>query len=155
MVLEAVEAANDRQKQRLFEKLSETLDGQMSGSRVAVWGLSFKPNTDDMRESPSLSLIDSVIAAGGKVVAHDPAAMEEAQRRLGDTIEYAENNYDALTGADALVIVTDWNEYRHPDFGRMKEALRRPIIIDGRNLYAPEKLTALGFTYRSFGRALA
>ncbi len=155
MVLEAVEAANDRQKQRLFEKLSETLDGQMSGSRVAVRGLSFKPNTDDMRESPSLSLIDSVIAAGGKVVAHDPAAMEEAQRRLGDTIEYAENNYDALTGADALVIVTDWNEYRHPDFGRMKEALRRPIIIDGRNLYAPEKLTALGFTYRSFGRALA
>ena len=86
---------------------------------------------------------------------NDPAAMEEAQRRLGDTIEYAENNYDALTGADALVIVTDWNEYRHPDFGRMKEALRRPIIIDGRNLYAPEKLTALGFTYRSFGRALA
>jgi UDPglucose 6-dehydrogenase len=153
MVLEAVEAANDRQKQRLFEKLSETLNGEMSGARIAVWGLAFKPNTDDMRESPSLSLIDSVLAAGGKIVAHDPAAMEEAHRRLGDTIEYAETNYDALSGADALVIVTDWNEYRHPDFRRMKEALKRPIVIDGRNLYAPEKLAALGFTYRSFGRA--
>jgi UDPglucose 6-dehydrogenase len=155
MVLEAVEAANDRQKQRLFEKLSDTLNGEMSGSRIAVWGLAFKPNTDDMRESPSLSLIDSVVAAGGRIVAHDPAAMGEAQRRLGDRIEYAENNYDALAGADALVIVTDWNEYRHPDFGRMKKALKRPIIIDGRNLYAPEKLSALGFTYRSFGRAVA
>jgi UDPglucose 6-dehydrogenase len=155
MVLEAVETANDRQKQRLFEKLSDTLNGEMSGSRIAVWGLAFKPNTDDMRESPSLSLIDSVVAAGGRIVAHDPAAMGEAQRRLGDRIEYAENNYDALAGADALVIVTDWNEYRHPDFGRMKKALKRPIIIDGRNLYAPEKLSALGFTYRSFGRAVA
>jgi UDPglucose 6-dehydrogenase len=155
MVLEAVETANDRQKKRLFEKLSEALNGEMSGSRIAVWGLAFKPNTDDMRESPSLSLIDSVVAAGGRIVAHDPAAMGEAQRRLGDRIEYAENNYDALAGADALVIVTDWNEYRHPDFGRMKKALKRPIIIDGRNLYAPEKLSALGFTYRSFGRAVA
>jgi UDPglucose 6-dehydrogenase len=153
MVLEAVESANDRQKQRLFEKLSETLGGRLSGTRVAVWGLSFKPNTDDMRESPSLALIDAVLAAGGSVVAHDPAAMEEAHRRLGDRIHYAATNYEALNGADALVIVTDWNEYRHPDFGRMKEALKRPIVIDGRNLYAPEKLSALGFTYRSFGRA--
>jgi len=106
-----------------------------------------------MRESPSLALIDAVLAAGGSVVAHDPAAMEEAHRRLGDRIEYATTNYEALAGADALVIVTDWNEYRHPDFRRIKESLRRPIVIDGRNLYAPEKLSALGFTYRSFGRA--
>ena len=154
-VLEAVEEANDRQKRRLFEKLSETLNGEMAKARIAVWGLSFKPNTDDMRESPSLTLIDAVLDGGGAVVAHDPAAMEEARRRLGDRIEYAETNYDALHGADALVIVTDWNEYRHPDFRRMKEALRRPIIIDGRNLYSSDKLVAMGFTYRSFGRALS
>ena len=154
-VLEAVESANDRQKKRLFDKLSEALGGKVAGHRIAVWGLSFKPNTDDMRESPSLSLIEAVLAAGGNVVAHDPAAMEEAHRRLGDTITYAATNYEALTGADALVIVTDWNEYRHPDFKRMKDALRRPIVIDGRNLYAPEKLASLGFTYRSFGRARA
>jgi UDPglucose 6-dehydrogenase len=155
MVLEAVEAANDRQKQKLFEKLSETLNGDLSGATIAVWGLSFKPNTDDMRESPSLDLIESVLAAGAKVVAHDPAAMEEARRRLDDRISYAATNYDALNGADALVIVTDWNEYRHPDFIRIKDTLRKPIVIDGRNLYSPEKLAKLGFTYRSFGRSTA
>lgn len=153
LVLEAVESANDRQRHRLFEKLTEVLDGSLAGSRIAVWGLSFKPNTDDMRESPSLYLIDAVLHAGGTIVAHDPAAMEEARRRLGARVDFATTNYEALAGADALVIVTDWNEYRHPDFGRMKEALKRPIIIDGRNLYAPEKLASLGFTYRSFGRA--
>jgi len=155
MVLEAVEAANDRQKQKLFEKLSETLNGDLSGATIAVWGLSFKPNTDDMRESPSLDLIESVLAAGANVVAHDPAAMEEARRRLDDRISYAATNYDALNGADALVIVTDWNEYRHPDFIRIKDTLRKPIVIDGRNLYSPEKLAKLGFTYRSFGRSTA
>jgi UDPglucose 6-dehydrogenase len=155
MVLEAVESANSRQKQKLFEKLSETLNGNLSGTTIAVWGLSFKPNTDDMRESPSLDLIESVLAAGAKVVAHDPAAMDEARRRLDDRISYAATNYDALNGADALVIVTDWNEYRHPDFIRIKETLRKPIVIDGRNLYSPEKLAKLGFTYRSFGRSTA
>jgi UDPglucose 6-dehydrogenase len=155
MVLEAVESANNRQKQKLFEKLSETLNGNLSGTTIAVWGLSFKPNTDDMRESPSLDLIESVLAAGAKVVAHDPAAMDEARRRLDDRISYAATNYDALNGADALVIVTDWNEYRHPDFIRIKETLRKPIVIDGRNLYSPEKLAKLGFTYRSFGRSTA
>ncbi len=155
MVLEAVESANDRQKQRLFDKLTQALDGQVAGAQVAVWGLSFKPNTDDMRESPSLALIDAVLAGGGRVVAHDPAAMEEAHRRLGDRVGYAATNYEALAGSDALVIVTDWNEYRHPDFKRMKEALRRPIVIDGRNLYDPAKLSSLGFTYHSFGRSRA
>jgi UDPglucose 6-dehydrogenase len=152
-VLEAVESANNRQKQKLFEKLSAALDGQLSGATIAVWGLSFKPNTDDMRESPSLDLIESVLAAGARVVAHDPAAMEEAKRRLDARISYASTNYEALNGADALVIVTDWNEYRHPDFLRIKEMLKRPIVIDGRNLYTPEKLAKLGFTYRSFGRS--
>jgi UDPglucose 6-dehydrogenase len=153
MVLEAVEAANNRQKKRLFEKLTAVMNHGLSGSRVAVWGLSFKPNTDDMRESPALDLIEAVLAAGGTVVAHDPAAMDEARRRLGDRVTFAETNYEALAGADALVIVTDWNEYRHPDFKRMKEALKQPIVIDGRNLYSPEKLAQLGFTYRSLGRA--
>ena len=154
-VLEAVEAANNRQKQKLFEKLSQALNGQLSGATIAVWGLSFKPNTDDMRESPSLDLIEAVLAAGGKVTAHDPAAMDEARRRLDNRITYAPTNYEALTGADALVIVTDWNEYRHPDFLRIKETLRRPIVIDGRNLYPPEKLAKLGFIYHSFGRSTA
>ena len=150
-VLEAVEAANDRQKRRLFEKVERAL-GTVQGTRIAVWGLSFKPQTDDMRESPALVLIESLIGAGATVCAHDPVAIEEARRRLHDSIEYAESNYDALRGADALVVVTDWNEYRHPDFERMKQILRRPIIIDGRNLYDPDRMRNLGITYLSIGR---
>jgi UDPglucose 6-dehydrogenase len=153
-VLEAVEVANERQKGRLAEKLVDAV-GDLRGKRVAVWGLSFKPNTDDMRESPALALIESVLGAGGTIVAHDPAAMEEARRRLGDRVCYAATNYEALSDADALVIVTDWNEYRHPDFKRMVEALRRPVVIDGRNLYDPARMASLGFTYRSIGRATA
>ncbi len=151
-VLDAVEEANDRQKHRLFEKLSSVMPDGMRGSRIAVWGLAFKPQTDDMRESPALTLIESLLEAGAAVVAHDPVAMPEARRRLGDRIAYAESNYDALTGADALVVVTDWNQFRHPDFERIKSSLRRPIVIDGRNLYHPDKMAALGFTYRSIGR---
>ena len=150
-VLEAVEAANDRQKKRLFEKVSKAL-GTVKGARIAVWGLSFKPRTDDMRESPALVLIDALIEAGATVCAHDPVALHEARRRLGDAIEYAESSYDALRGADALVVVTDWNEYRHPDFERMKDLLRKPIIVDGRNLYDPERMRGLGVTYLSIGR---
>ena len=152
-VLDAVEQANERQKQRLFEKLLKALGGTAKGAHVAIWGLAFKPNTDDMREAPSLVLIDALLQAGATVTAHDPAAMHESQRRLGDRIDYADTNYDALDGADALVVVTDWNEYRHPDFGRIKTALRRPIVIDGRNLYDPSKMRTLGFVYDSIGRA--
>jgi UDPglucose 6-dehydrogenase len=151
-VLTAVEAVNERQKERLFEKLSRVLDGGMQGARVAVWGLAFKPQTDDMREAPSLTLIDQLLAAGATVVAHDPVAMEEAKRRLDARIEYAESNYAALEGADALVVVTDWNEYRHPNFERIKSSLRRPVVIDGRNLYDQAKMKSLGFTYVSLGR---
>ena len=151
-VLEAVEAANDRQKLRLVEKLTETLDGPIAGRRIAVWGLAFKPRTDDMRESPALTLIESVLTAGGSVVAHDPEAMKEARRRLGDRVEYAVTNYDAANGADALVIVTDWSEYRNPDFARIKGGLRQPVIVDGRNLYDPARMAALGFRYASIGR---
>lgn len=151
-VLDAVEEANERQKHRLFEKLSSVMPDGLRGSRVAVWGLAFKPQTDDMRESPALTLIESLLEAGATVVAHDPVAMPEARRRLGDRISYTESNYDALTGADALVVVTDWNQFRHPDFERIKSSLKRPIVIDGRNLYHPDKMAALGFTYRSMGR---
>jgi len=151
-VLDAVELANQRQKRRLFEKLELALEGNLRGARIAVWGLAFKPNTDDMREAPSLSLIEALLAAGATVTAHDPAAMEETRRRLGDVIRYAESNYDALEGADALVIVTDWNEYRHPDFTRIKSSLRRPVVIDGRNLYNAARMRSLGFVYDSIGR---
>ena len=151
-VLHAVEEANDRQKHVLFRKLKGVMSDAIRGSRIAVWGLAFKPQTDDMRESASLTLIDELIDAGASVIAHDPVAMHEAQRRLGDRITYAATNYDALDGAAALVVVTDWNEYRHPDFSRIKSALSRPIVIDGRNLYDPSKMKNLGFTYRSIGR---
>jgi len=151
-VLEAVEAANERQKHRLFEKLRAALDGGVRGARVALWGLAFKPQTDDMREAPALTLIDDLLQAGASVVAHDPVAMNEAKRRLGDRIDYAVTNYDAIEGADALIVVTDWNEYRHPDFRRIHSSLKRPVLIDGRNLYDPAKLAALGFTYLSIGR---
>jgi UDPglucose 6-dehydrogenase len=150
-VLGSVEEANDLQKHRLFDKLKGVL-GDLRGRRVAVWGLAFKPNTDDMREAPALVLIEQLLEAGAEVVAHDPVAMHEAKRRIGDRISYAETNYGALAGADALVIVTDWNEYRHPDFPRIKDALKSPVVVDGRNLYDRRKMAALGFTYASIGR---
>ena len=151
-VLRAVEDANDLQKHRLFGKVRDALGGSVQGRRIALWGLAFKANTDDMRESPSLPLIDALLEAGATVVAHDPAAMHEAERRLGARITYASGNYEALDGADALVIVTDWNAYRFPDFARIRAALASPVVVDGRNLYDPEKMRALGFTYRSIGR---
>ena len=151
-VLEAVEDANERQKRRLFEKVRQAL-GELTGKRVAIWGLSFKPQTDDMRESPALTLIDQLLEAGAVVIAHDPVAIPEAQRRIGNRIEFADTSYSALDGADALVIVTDWNEYRHPDLKRIKAALKRPIVVDGRNLYDPTKMRGLGFTYLSIGRS--
>jgi UDPglucose 6-dehydrogenase len=151
-VLEAVELANDRQKNRLFEKLERALGGRLRGARIAIWGLAFKPNTDDMREAPSLVLIDALHNAGASVTAHDPAAMTAAQRMIGDGVRFAASNYEAIEDADALVVVTDWNEYRHPDFNRMKAAMKSPVVIDGRNLYDREKMRSLGFVYDSIGR---
>ena len=153
-VLDAVEMANDAQKHRLFEKLQQCL-GSVKGKRIAVWGLAFKPNTDDMREAPSLVLIEALLGAGAEVVAHDPVAMHETERRIGTSITYADSSYAALEGADALVVVTDWNEYRHPDFGRIKSTLKNPIVIDGRNLYDVRKMRSLGFRYESIGRGAA
>ncbi len=151
-VLEGVEATNERQKHKLGEKLRAALGDSLQGARIAVWGLAFKPQTDDMREAPSLVMIEDALAAGATVCAHDPVAMPEARRILGDRIDYADTNYDALPGADALVIVTDWNEYRHPDFTRVKTLLKRPVVVDGRNLYDPDKMASLGIVYHSIGR---
>ena len=153
-ILEAVEAVNEAQKHRMFRKLAQAFGGaaELRGARVAVWGLAFKPNTDDMREAPALTLIEELLDAGASVCAHDPVAMPEAKHRFGQRIEFAPSSYDALTGADALAVVTDWNEYRHPDFGRIKQALVQPIIVDGRNLYDLNRMTAMGFRYHSIGR---
>ena len=154
-VLKAVESTNSRQKGLLLEKLRGALGGDLSGKRVAVWGLAFKAGTDDMRESPSLTLIDALLATGASVCAHDPAAVEQARALLGNRIDYAETNYEALAGADALVVVTDWNEYRNPDFDRVKRTLKQPVIVDGRNLYDLEKMRDLGVRYHSIGRPSA
>jgi UDPglucose 6-dehydrogenase len=152
-VLKAVEVVNQRQKGRLFEKLQALLGSRLSGRRVAVWGLAFKAETDDMRESPALTLIRALLDAGAEVRAHDPAAIPSARAALGDRVCYHEHQYDALRGADALVIVTEWLQFRNPDFDRMKGLLKQPIIVDGRNLYDPAKMRALGFTYTCIGRA--
>ena len=151
-VLEAVDQVNGRQKHRVAEKLIAALGARVRGARVAIWGLAFKANTDDMRESASLTVIDDLLAAGVAVVAHDPVAIAEARRRLGDRIEFTESNYEALRNADALAVLTDWNEYRHPDFERIRTLLRRPLVVDGRNLFTPAKMQQLGFEYYSIGR---
>jgi UDPglucose 6-dehydrogenase len=151
-VLEAVEAVNEDQKHRVFQKLSKAIPSGLRGKRIAIWGLAFKPRTDDMRDAPALTIIDELLKAGATVVAHDPVAMDEAKHRFGNKITLAPDEYTAITGADALAIVTDWHEYRHPDFPRMKELLTSPVIVDGRNLYAVERMKELGFNYHSIGR---
>jgi UDPglucose 6-dehydrogenase len=154
-VLTAVEAANERQKRVLVQKVRAALGNELEGRRIALWGLAFKAGTDDMREAPSLTLIDALLDEGVSICAHDPAALEHARALLGNRIDYAETNYEALVGADALVVVTDWNEYRHPDFERVKRTLKQPIIVDGRNLYDVEKMRDLGVRYHSIGRPSA
>ena len=154
-VLKAVEQVNARQKQRLLVKTGQMLGPALKGGTVAVWGLAFKAETDDMRESPAIDLVRGLLAAGARVHAHDPAAMPQARTLFGDSVCYFEQQYDALAAADALVIVTEWLQFRNPDFQRMKAALRRPIIVDGRNLYDPARLRALGFSYACIGRARA
>ncbi len=152
-ILKAVESANETQKQILYAKLSRHL-GDLNQRTIAVWGLAFKAETDDVRESPALVLIESLLCTGAKVQVHDPAAMKTAAHQLGNRVKYANHAYDALGGADALAIVTEWLEYRNPDFTRIKNLLNRPLIVDGRNLYDPVKLGRLGFTYDSIGRQL-
>ena len=151
-VLQSVHDANEHQKGRAEEKVRALVGGSLAGKRIAVWGLAFKAQTDDMRESPSLSLIAAVRAQGGTVVAHDPESRREATRRLGDQVELVPNAYLACDGADALVLMTDWNEYRSPDWTRVRSALRAPVVVDMRNLYSPARMRGLGFSYDSVGR---
>jgi UDPglucose 6-dehydrogenase len=150
-ILQAVEAVNERQKQRLLEKLTAHF-GALQGKRIAVWGLAFKPRTDDMREAPSVPLIEGMLAAGADVHAYDPEAMPVARGIFGARLTFADNSYATLTGADALVIVTEWNEFREPDYARMKKLMRGAVIFDGRNVYNPDQIRAQGFTYYSMGR---
>jgi UDPglucose 6-dehydrogenase len=150
-ILRAVEDVNQLQKSRLVGKMQAHF-GTLKGKRIALWGLAFKPKTDDMREAPSVPLINGLLAAGASVQAYDPEAMKVARGIFGSKIQYADNSYAALTGADALAIVTEWNEFREPDFARMRKLMRSPIIFDGRNIYNPDNLRALGFTYLSMGR---
>jgi len=150
-ILKAVENVNDRQKSRLFVKAKQYFSGDLSGKKVVLWGLSFKPNTDDMREAPSLVLIENLLSAGCKVFAYDPVAMQETKRRIGKIITYAENPYEALAGADALFLVTEWTEFRVLNFDKM-QLMKHKVVFDGRNIYDPNELIAHGFSYFGIGR---
>jgi len=150
-ILGAVEAVNAAQKTRLAAKMRKHY-GSLKGRQLAVWGLAFKPKTDDMREAPSIQLIEALLAAGATVRAYDPEAARTAKSIFGDRIAYAASNYDAVKGADGLAIVTEWNEFRRPDFARMKSLMRAAVVFDGRNLFTPEQMREHGFTYYSIGR---
>lgn len=150
-VLEAVEAVNERQKGILYEKFEREFDGEVEGRCVAMWGLSFKPETDDMREAPSLVLIERLLSAGCRVRVFDPIAMDEARRRLGDRVEYCASKYDALEGADALMIVTEWKQFRLPNWTRVAEAMKGGVVIDGRNIYERHEVEAAGLKYLRIG----
>ncbi|MCS2284068.1 UDP-glucose/GDP-mannose dehydrogenase family protein [Bacteroides fragilis] len=151
-VLKAVEEVNNSQKSILFNKLIRYFDGNLSGKRIALWGLSFKPETDDMREAPALVLIDKILSCGGLVKAYDPIAVEECKRRIGDSIEYANDMYDAVLDADALLLVTEWKEFRMPSWGVLKKTMNRALIIDGRNIYDKKELHDMGFEYTCIGQ---
>ncbi len=150
-VLQAVEDVNEAQKSILFQKISGRFKGELKGKKVAVWGLSFKPKTDDMREAPSLVLIDLLIKAGCEVHAYDPVAMEEAQRHLGSEVIYGEDMYEILQGADCLAIFTEWSEFRSPDLNQMGEMLKNKLIFDGRNIYTASQIKDSGFEYYGIG----
>src|SRR4051812_5698486 len=150
-ILKAVEDVNNLQKLRLMGKLKKHF-GSLKGKRIAVWGLAFKPRTDDMREAPAVPLINALLEAGARGQTYDPEAMGVAKSIFGAKVTYAETGYDALKGADALALITEWNEFREPDYERMKKLMKTPVVFDGRNIFKPETLRALGFTYYSMGR---
>lgn len=151
-VLRAVESVNERQKSILFDKLMRHFHGDITGRTVAIWGLAFKPETDDMREAPSLVLIDLITGAGGRVKVYDPVAMNECRRRLGDKVTYCKDMYEAAVDADAIMLVTEWNELRVPSYAALERIMAEKVIIDGRNIYDPEEAAEHGFTYMCIGR---
>ena len=150
-ILHAVQDVNERQKTRLFTKLQAHF-GNLKGKTVALWGLAFKPKTDDMRDAPSIALVNALLDAGARIQAYDPEALRMARGIFGPKVAYVTKGYEALKGADALAIVTEWNEFRRPDFARMRKLMRSPVIFDGRNLFTPEQMKSHGFTYYSIGR---
>ena len=151
-ILKAVEDVNEEQKTLLFRKLSAHFGGDLQGRKVAMWGLAFKPETDDMREAPSLVLIDRLLEAGCQVMAYDPVAIPEARRRIGDRIAYANNIYETVEGADVLMVVTEWKEFRLPAWARIRSLMKTPLILDGRNIYNIAEIEEAGFTYHCIGR---
>jgi len=152
-VLKAVEEVNECQKRVVLQKTLRYLGQDLSGKIVGLWGLAFKAETDDMRESPTIPLIDGLLAAGARVQTHDPKATDSARVIFGDRVMYAADPYSAAHGADALIVMTEWLVYRNPDFERVRKLVRRPLLIDGRNLYDPERMASLGFEYHGIGRA--
>ena len=150
-IVAAVERVNARQKTIMLPRMEKMLGG-FAGKKVAVWGVAFKPRTDDIREAPALFLIEGLLAKGASVSAYDPKAMDHAKGALPESVAWAKNGYDALEGADALLLATEWNEFREPDFSRMKSLMRRPLIFDGRNIFNPKTVKAMGFEYVGVGR---
>jgi UDPglucose 6-dehydrogenase len=150
-LLRAVERTNERQKKVMLNKAVKHF-GDLSGRQVGVWGLAFKPRTDDMREAPALPMIEGLLGKGAKVIAHDPVAQKVARRHFGDRVRYTETPYEAIEGVDALFVLTEWNEFRHPDFERMRSLMKTPVIFDGRNVYDPSRMREAGFTYFGIGR---
>jgi UDPglucose 6-dehydrogenase len=151
-VLDAVQEVNVHQKTVIFEKISRHFAGKLSGRTIAVWGLAFKPGTDDLREAPALSLIDALLGRGASLRVHDPEALENARQRYGSRLQYCSQQYVALEGADALAIMTEWKHFVNPDFRRMRSLMRQAVVFDGRNLYRPQRMREEGFTYYSIGR---
>jgi UDPglucose 6-dehydrogenase len=151
-ILKAVDTVNDLQKRLLVKKIDAHFSGALKGKTIAVWGLAFKPKTDDMREAPAVPIIGALLEKGARVQVYDPEAMKVARGLFGSKIAYAARNYEALKGADALAVITEWQEFREPDFARMRKLMRTPVVFDGRNIYQPEAMKAQGFTYYSIGR---
>jgi len=151
-VVEAVVRANERQKKVLGQRVRQHFGADLKGLRIGVWGLAFKPETDDIREAPALVLVGDLLASSAQVVGYDPVAMDNVRAELGDKIDYAEDMYDACKGADALVVVTEWHQFRRPDYERMKQLMNQPVVFDGRNIWPGPELAQLGFTYYSIGR---
>src|SRR5262249_49362260 len=151
-ILEAVDHLNTEQSCRFVEKIKGHFNGDLAGKHFGMWGLAFKPRTNDMRDAPAIKIVEQLLAAGAAVTAYDPEAMDEGKRIFGSRIQYGPNNYACLEGADALLLVTEWQAFRNPNFERMKTMMRQPVIFDGRNIYDPEHVRELGFTYYGMGR---
>jgi UDPglucose 6-dehydrogenase len=152
-ILTAIDQVNTRQKAVMFEKIKSHYGPQLKGKTIAVWGLAFKPRTDDIREAPALTLINSLLEAGCNVRVHDPEAMTNVRREYGDKLSYSDDPMGAVQGADALAIMTEWKEFVHPEFDQLRQGLKSPVVFDGRNLYEPRQMQQAGFTYYSIGRA--